>query len=96
MAADVAGRHRLGQQSCEGAIDKIAQALAFDEQPIFEGRIADIETLEEISAAKNGRLLDGFRRPVAQQLLKGRNVDDHGGRIDADRLTIGDDWRRYG
>jgi len=71
-----------------------AQPLALDQQPVLEGRVADLDAVEEVAAVERDCPFHRLDSRLAQQLLEEPDVDRDAVAIERDRLTIRDQRRR--
>ena len=81
--------HMPDEHSGQRLTRKIAQALALHKQPLFEGRIANLQAIEQVASVEGHRSRDGLRRSFADQSLEFRDIDRYSSRVKRDELPIG-------
>ena len=74
----------------DASATSLAQTLALDQEPVLEGRVAHLDTVEQIAAVERNGAGNRFRRSVAQQQFEGPDVHRHRFTVDHHRLAFGD------
>src|SRR5262245_11598376 len=68
-----------------------SQAFALNSQPVFEGRLVDCETFEQITVIEAYRFLQRNSRSLADELVKACHIDDDPGRLETDQIALSTD-----
>ena len=86
---------RVSLQHGLGAVQEpAAKALALDEKPFLERRIANIQTLEQVTTIEGGRRGNSVQRSLSDETLEFPHVGGDRRIIERERRTIGQDRQR--